>query len=471
MIISLHGQTCLFTGVSSGIGLAVLKELARLPQHMVPAKLLLVVRRKDLMSLEEDLKVKTFDCSVSVSGSCTLSSGAKYARKVHTSTQTEFDDFSRTLRRLRDDLRVDITFYIADLSSPNQVLRVARKVRNDTKRLDVLVSNAGIWGSGSTRTLQQDKLEVHFATNFLAMAILVSKLAPLMRSTSPNPRIVVTGSFAGADFLGCQLNVSDWQFEHCSPHWEISYGKGVFRRWFGFTTRIRQCRSYAHSKLLQHVWCSEFCRKINADGNESAIRIFVVDPGLVNTSLHASAQRSFSDALKRVLPSVGSSNYKKSDNTGLKRQDASSSEKFIRLMYELGTNKFKLLRTPCIGAQPLLYCILVLDAPDLRVEDSPSENVGNPLNFSTCIDDECERIYCDWEKIGAPIALFSRSWMFPKMKPVPGVKETCACDRNNLMELVDELIARFEHEEIGGPMERAATKIKQALSYMQCHRL
>jgi NAD(P)-dependent dehydrogenase (short-subunit alcohol dehydrogenase family) len=81
--------------------------------------------------------------------------------------------------------------YRADLSSLEEVRRLAREVRDGETRLDVLVNNAGI-GTGE-RELSRDGYELRFAVNYLAGFLLTHELLPLLEASAP-ARIVNVSS-------------------------------------------------------------------------------------------------------------------------------------------------------------------------------------------------------------------------------------------------------------------------------------
>ncbi len=99
----------------------------------------------------------------------------------------------------RSQARIDETLaelpgargYRADLSSLDEVRRVAGEVRDAEPRLDVLVNNAGI-GTGE-RELSQDGYELRFAVNYLAGFLLTRELLPALEASAP-ARIVNVAS-------------------------------------------------------------------------------------------------------------------------------------------------------------------------------------------------------------------------------------------------------------------------------------
>lgn len=87
------------------------------------------------------------------------------------------------------------TFYQADLASLAGVRRLADAVKTDHKRLDVLVSNAGIGSQtqGAQRRESADGFELRFAVNYLSGFLLAHLLLPLVKAAAPS-RIVNVAS-------------------------------------------------------------------------------------------------------------------------------------------------------------------------------------------------------------------------------------------------------------------------------------
>jgi NAD(P)-dependent dehydrogenase (short-subunit alcohol dehydrogenase family) len=82
--------------------------------------------------------------------------------------------------------------YLADLASLDEVRSLADSVLGAEQRLDVLVNNAGIGGSGA-REESRDGFELRFAVNYLAGYALTRRLLGLLRSSAP-ARIVNVAS-------------------------------------------------------------------------------------------------------------------------------------------------------------------------------------------------------------------------------------------------------------------------------------
>jgi len=88
-----------------------------------------------------------------------------------------------------------LVYYNADLSSLDDVRRLAEGILHDQDRLDVLVNNAAV-GMGyrqAGRETSADGHELRFAVNYLAHFLLTHKLLPLLRRSAPS-RIVNVAS-------------------------------------------------------------------------------------------------------------------------------------------------------------------------------------------------------------------------------------------------------------------------------------
>lgn len=86
-----------------------------------------------------------------------------------------------------------LTVVAGDLGTLAGVHALADAVREKTRRLDVLINNAGLFSAD--RKLTPDGFEMTFAVNHLAPFLLTQRLLPLLHA-SPPARIVNVGSTA-----------------------------------------------------------------------------------------------------------------------------------------------------------------------------------------------------------------------------------------------------------------------------------
>jgi NAD(P)-dependent dehydrogenase (short-subunit alcohol dehydrogenase family) len=105
-------------------------------------------------------------------------------------------DRARTLaEEIRRAGHGEAVFYQADLSSLAGARQLADAVLADHKRLDVLISNAGIGSrtQGAERRESADGYELRFAVNYLSGFLLAHLLLPLLKASAPS-RIVNVAS-------------------------------------------------------------------------------------------------------------------------------------------------------------------------------------------------------------------------------------------------------------------------------------
>lgn len=148
----------------------------------------------------------------------------------------------------------DLELLLADLSRIRQVRDLIAAVERRTDRLDVLVSNAGVY---SVRRRETDEgYEQTFAVNHLAPFVLVRGLLEVLRRSAP-ARVVVVAS--AAHFRGT-IAFDDLHAEE--------------RRYSGW-------RAYCQSKLANVLFAAELARRVPA----SEVTANSLHPGVVATKL------------------------------------------------------------------------------------------------------------------------------------------------------------------------------------------
>ena len=150
----------------------------------------------------------------------------------------------RALARLGADRGARVRGLLADLSSLEEVRRLARCVERDTDRLDVLVNNAGVAAMDGRRT-SRDGFELTFAVNYLSHFLLTAELLPLLRTSAP-ARIVNVASIGQAP-----VNFEDPMAEE--------------REYDGFL-------AYRESKLAQILFTFELVERLREGGAEGVTR-------------------------------------------------------------------------------------------------------------------------------------------------------------------------------------------------------
>jgi NAD(P)-dependent dehydrogenase (short-subunit alcohol dehydrogenase family) len=166
-----------------------------------------------------------------------------------------------------------VDVFVADLSSQEEVRRLADEVLLRLSRVDVLVNNVG--GYWNTRHLTADGLERTFAVNHLAPYLLTNLLLDRLRRNGP-ARIVTVASNAQA--MG-RIDFGDLQGER-------SYSGA---------------RAYNQSKLANVLFTYELARRLVG----TSVTANALHPGVVSTAFGAEdpgrVQRLFVPFLRPLM--------------------------------------------------------------------------------------------------------------------------------------------------------------------------
>jgi len=221
----MHSKVAIVTGGTSGIGRAVVEDLAARGTQLI----LLVKDTADVFAVDyiEDLR-KRFDNQFIYAEQCDLS-----------------DLYS--VRRFA-------TKYI-DNSPP--------------RRLDMVICCAGLMAPPYTaRTTTKDGIEAHLGINYLAHFHLLNLLAPVMKVQPADRDVRILLATCTSHILG-ELDLDDLQF---------------LRRMYPMKA---PWRSYGAAKLALMIFGVEFQRRLSAykrpDGEATNVRVFSIDPGLART--------------------------------------------------------------------------------------------------------------------------------------------------------------------------------------------
>ena len=198
------GKTCLVTGATAGIGRKIALELAHMGANVVLA-------------------------------------GRNQAKCAATANE------------IREESRnAAVEYLVADLSSQEQVRRLAEEFKKRRQRLDVLVNNAG--ALYMSRQTSADGIEMTFALNHLSYFLLTNLLLDVLAASAP-ARVV---NVASSSHQEARLRLGDVH----DP-----------RRYFGF-------QAYSRSKLCNVLFTYELDRRLEGTG----VTANALHPGLVATN-------------------------------------------------------------------------------------------------------------------------------------------------------------------------------------------
>jgi len=223
----MNGKICLVTGATNGIGKAAAQALAQMGASVV------IVGRN----------------------------GAKTAQLVE------------EIRTTSGNQNVDSL--LADLSSQEDVRRLADEFKSKYPHLHVLLNNAG--GTFTTRQLTVDGIEMTFALNHLAYFLLTNLLLDTIKASAP-ARIINVSSDAHS---GGKIDFDNLQGER-------SYSS------FG---------PYGNSKLANILFTNELARRLEGTG----VTVNALHPGLTRTGFGKNNPGFFMKIMQVIIPLVARS--------------------------------------------------------------------------------------------------------------------------------------------------------------------
>ena len=201
-MMTMQGRICLITGATNGIGKATAQELARMGATVV------IVGRNAPKTAQLVEEIRT-------------ASGNK-----------------------------NVDSLLADLSSQQEVRRLANEFKSKYSHLHVLLNNAG--GFFMRRQLSVEGIEMTFALNHLAYFLLTNLLLDTIKASAP-ARVINVSSDA-----------------HASGKIEFDNLQGE---------RVYSPRAYDNSKLANILFTTELARRLEGTG----VTINALHPGFVAT--------------------------------------------------------------------------------------------------------------------------------------------------------------------------------------------
>src|SRR5919106_2903941 len=163
-----------------------------------------------------------------------------------------------------------VDLMLADLSSQEEIRRLAGGFKEAHPRLDVLINDAGLFRS--KRITTADGLEMTFAVNHLAYFLLTRLLLNVLKACSPS-RIV---------------NVSSWDHSNGTIDFDDLQGEKGYKA----------ARAYSQSKLANVLFTYELARKLEGSG----VTANCLHPGVVGTNLGSGVSGVFGFMVRALRP-------------------------------------------------------------------------------------------------------------------------------------------------------------------------
>jgi NAD(P)-dependent dehydrogenase (short-subunit alcohol dehydrogenase family) len=160
--------------------------------------------------------------------------------------------------------------YVVDLSSQEEVRRLAQEFRSRHDRLDVLVNDAG--AMFPRRMESVDGIEMTLALNHLAPFLLTNLLLDTLTASAPS-RVVTVSSGA---HVGARINFDDLQFTRGYGPW----------------------RAYGQSKLMNILFTNELARRLAGTG----VTANALHPGFVASNFGKGDSEWWSTAFTLMRP-------------------------------------------------------------------------------------------------------------------------------------------------------------------------
>ena len=163
---------------------------------------------------------------------------------------------------------------LADLSSQQEVRRLAIEFESKYSHLDVLINNAG--AVFMQRQLSVDGIEMTFALNYLASYLLTNLLLDKILASAP-ARIINVSSGA-----------------HTSGEIEFDNLRGE---------RVYSHRAYGNSKLATILFTKELARRLEGTG----VTVNTLHPGFVSTGFGKNNPGFLMKSIRAVVPLIARS--------------------------------------------------------------------------------------------------------------------------------------------------------------------
>lgn len=171
---------------------------------------------------------------------------------------------------IKESNNSNISFVCGDVSSISSINRLVSKISTEVECIDVLINNAGYFGSEFKKN--DDGLELHFAINVLAPYLLTKLLLPNLKQ-SQSPRVL---NITGGDKPD-RIDIDNLQAE-----------KG-----------FKGLMTYTHSKSIMESMSIFLSKELQSDD----ISVNIIFPGRASTTMTRSlSSKSLPGLMKLMLP-------------------------------------------------------------------------------------------------------------------------------------------------------------------------
>lgn len=184
---------------------------------------------------------------------------------------------------------VQVRTLLLDLSSQKSVRRAAAEVNRYVSTVDIVINNAGIMCIPE-RTLSEDGIELHYATNYIGHFLFVNLIMDkILAAASRKPQGQDRGghriiNISGAGYALTPLRFSDYNFDgHPLPKEEQP--DEALAAMFGMQLRddtpYIPLLAYGHSNTASMLFSVQQAEKLR----EKGVSAFSVAPGVIETGI------------------------------------------------------------------------------------------------------------------------------------------------------------------------------------------
>jgi retinol dehydrogenase-11 len=169
--------------------------------------------------------------------------------------QKRADDARKKI--IRETGNEDVVVKLVDMASFESVRAFAKEIKETEDRLDVLVNNAGMMGTGDKKS--SDGVPLVMQVNHFSSFLLTNLLIGLLKKSTPS-RVVNVSSVAARQASNFDVDTLD--------------------------THVSDRANYANSKLCNIFFTKELAKKLRGTG----VTTYSLHPGLVKTHIFNSAR-------------------------------------------------------------------------------------------------------------------------------------------------------------------------------------